>query len=289
MAGDKFSAVWVSHSSISDFLRCPRAYFLKNVYRDPKTNHKIKLMSPSLALGGAVHDVLESLSTLPRDRRLEESLVAKFNTAWEKVKGKKGGFLNDETEYRYKTRGEEIMRRVMNHPGPITELSVKINMDLPWFWLAEDENIILCGKIDWLGYSPETDAVHIIDFKTGKGEENADSLQLPIYHLLVHHCQKRKVEKASYWYLEYSDDLVEKKLPDLEESREAVLAVARQVKLARQMERFKCPNGAGGCFSCSPYEAIARGEGELVGEDGYRSDVYILNTADLEDREGAVL
>ena len=106
---DKFTAVWTSHTSISDFLRCPRAYYLRNVYRDPKTNHKIKLMTPSLALGQAVHEVLGSLSVLPKDRRLEESLIAKMERVWLKVHGKKGGFWDLATENKYKTRGQEML------------------------------------------------------------------------------------------------------------------------------------------------------------------------------------
>lgn len=290
MPPDKYTAVWVSHTSISDFLRCPRLYFLKNVYRDPKNHHKIKVMSPSLALGQAVHEVLESLSLLPREKRLNDSLVGKFNAAWEKVHGKKGGFTSDDAEFRYKQRGEEMMRRVMRHPGPIAELSVKINMDLPYFWLSEEENIILCGKIDWLEFLPDSDSVHIIDFKTGKAEENIDSLQLPIYHLLVHNCQKRKAEKASYWYLDLDDNLVEKPLPDLEHSQQKVLEIARQIKLARQIDRFKCPNGSDGCSGCRPYETIMKREGEFVGTDAFNNDIYILpESSDDEDREGTIL
>ena len=77
MTGDKYTAVWVSHSSISDFLQCPRAYFLNNVYRDPQTGHKINLMSPPLALGQAVHYVIESLSILNVDKRFTEPLMPK--------------------------------------------------------------------------------------------------------------------------------------------------------------------------------------------------------------------
>jgi len=90
---DKFLATWVSHSSISDFLQCPRAYYLKNVYKDPKTRHKIQLMSPPLALGAAVHNVLERLSVLPTDQRLAVSLVKKFEEEWKNISGKRGGFL----------------------------------------------------------------------------------------------------------------------------------------------------------------------------------------------------
>ena len=130
---DKYTATWVSHTSISDFLRCPRAYYLKNVYRDPKTNHKVKIMSPALALGQTVHEVLESLLVLPKSSRFSDSLMDKFDKSWTKVTGKKGGFTTEETEYKYKARGQDMIRRVMNNPGPISGLAVKIQMDLPQY------------------------------------------------------------------------------------------------------------------------------------------------------------
>lgn len=285
MAKDKFSAVWVSHSSISSFLECPRSYFLKNVYKDPKTGHKIKLMSPPLALGQAVHEVVESLSEIKTTERFAEPLLEKFERAWKKVSGKNGGFFDKEVEYKYKTRGEEMIRRVIKNPGPVAELAVKINMDLPYYWLSEDDNIILCGKIDWLKYLPETDSVEIVDFKTSRNEEGDDSLQLPIYNLLVHNCQKRKVEGAWYWYLEKNDELTPKKLPDLKEAEEKILKVARQMKLARKLEIFKCPEGSSGCRACRPYEMVLKGEAELVGSDEYRADVYILNKPTKNEEE----
>ncbi|OGH69309.1 MAG: hypothetical protein A2754_00585 [Candidatus Magasanikbacteria bacterium RIFCSPHIGHO2_01_FULL_47_8] len=286
---DKYTATWASHTTINDFLRCPRAYYLKAMYKDPKTNHKIKLMSPALALGQAVHEVLESLSVLPKQSRFSESLIAKFEKVWEKVKGKKGGFLSDDVEYKYKMRGQEMLRRVMNNPGPISGLAVKIQMDLPYFWISEEDNIILCGKIDWLEYLPESDSVHIIDFKTGKSEEDPGSLQLPIYLLLVNECQKRQVSKASYWYLDSSDTLTTKELPDLETARKKVLEIARQMKVARQIMRFKCQGGEEGCFTCRPMEAIVNHEAEFVGVDEYNYDVYILNKETSENRDGLIL
>ena len=235
---DKFTATWVSHSSISDFLECPRAYYLKNVYKDPDTHHKIQLMSPPLALGSVVHQVLESLSVLPTKERLKTSLVQQFETAWEQVSGKRGGFFSESTEAAYKNRGIKMMQRVMKHPGPISRLAVKIKQDLPWYWLSEADEIILSGKIDWLEYLPEEDSVHIIDFKTSKSAERADSLQLPIYHLLVHHCQHRQVARASYWYLESNDQLTDKPLPDLAAAEQQVLKIAKKIKTARKLEHF---------------------------------------------------
>lgn len=290
MAKDKYSAIWVSHSSLSTFLECPRAYYLKNVYKDPKTGHKIKLMSPPLALGQAVHEVIESLSELKTEARFKEPLLEKFEKAWKKVSGKQGGFSDSEVEYKYKLRGEEMVRRVIKNPGPVGELAVKINMELPYYWLSEEDNIILCGKIDWLKYIPETDSVEIIDFKTSKGEENNESMQLPMYNLLVHNCQKRKVDKAWYWYLDHSDELTVKELPDLEESREKILKLAKQLKLARQLERFKCPQGDTGCRCCRPFEMILKNEAEFVGNDEYKADVYILNKpTESEEEDSRIL
>lgn len=287
MPRDMYSAVWVSHTSISDYLKCPRVYYLKNIYRDPETNHKVQLMGPSLALGQAVHEVLESLSTLPTQERLKESLLTKFDQVWKKVSGKRGGFSDPETEATYKRRGENMLRRVMDNPGPITRLAVKIKQDLPSFWLSEIDNIRLCGKIDWLEYHPETDSVSIIDFKTGKNEEDSNSLQLPIYTLLVHNCQHRKVAGAYYWYLDSRDDLLERDLPDLEEAAQLVLNAAKQIKLARQLEVFKCAQS--GCMHCKPFEKIIRGEAELVGVNDYNQDVYILTASSQDMPESVVL
>jgi len=75
MAPDKFAATWVSHSSICDFQHCPRAYYLKNIYKDPKTNRKLQIISPPLALGQVVHTVLESLSKLPADKRFQNGFL----------------------------------------------------------------------------------------------------------------------------------------------------------------------------------------------------------------------
>ncbi len=278
---DKFTAVWASHTSISDFLQCPRAYYLKNVYKDPKTRHKIQLMSPPLALGQVVHSVLESLSVLPGSERFKESLITKFERNWKSITGRKGGFFDEQTEAEYKERGHLMLQKVMDHPGPLENLAVKIKEDLPHYWLSETDNIILCGKIDWLEYLKDSDSVNIIDFKTSKNEENESSLQLPIYHLLVHNCQHRQVSKASYWYLE-TGKIVEKTLPDLDSAHAQILKIAKEMKLARQLERFKCPHGEGGCFACRPFEKILRGEAEFVGENDYHQDIYVMQRSTKE-------
>lgn len=260
-----------------------------NVYKDPQTNHKLKIMAPPLALGQAVHEVLDALSILPTEKRFQESLVLMLDKVWPKVTGKKGGFLDVDTEYLYKSRGQDMLRMVMANPGPLSKKAVKIKQDLPHYWLSEDENIILCGKIDWLEYLEDIDSVHIIDFKTGTKDEDPNSLQLPIYHLLAKNCQTRPVVGASYWYLERGSKLEDKVLPDIDECLATVLPIAREIKLARQLKKFECPHGS--CHACTPFERVLKGEGEFVGLDEYSNDIYILpgNNISLDSLESEIL
>lgn len=275
MAQDKYSALWISHSRINDFKICPRAYYLKYIYRDPKTGHKIKLMSPPLALGQIVHEVLDSLTPLPLKDRFQASLVGKLHEYWKKIEGKKGGFMDSTIEQQYKKRGEDMLLRVMKSPGPLSHLAVKLKMDLPYYWLSEEKNIILCGKIDWMEYLNEIDSVHIIDFKTSKKEEDEGSLQLPIYYLLAKNCQRRHIAKMSYWYLEREEGIIEKELPAEEEVIKLIMDSALEIQLATKLARFKCKEPEG-CYSCKPYEKLIKGEGEFIGMGQYKEDIYIL-------------
>ena len=289
MPKDKYTAVWVSHTSLSDYQKCPRSYYLKNVYKDPQTGHKFQIMSPSLALGSAVHEVIENLSIIPTADRFKESLIQKFDKVWESYTGERGGFFDTDQEHHFKERGKAMLNRVMEHPGPLLNRAVKINQDLPHYFLSEEDNIILCGKIDWLEYFQDTDSVHIIDFKTSKKEESEESLQLPIYLLLVQNCQKRNVDKASYWYLDLKDVPSEQTLPNAQEAEEGVLKIARQIKLARKLERFSCPHGDEGCLSCQPLEQIIRGEGKYIWTNKNRQDVYISSENFAEKEDSTIL
>lgn len=276
---DKFKATWVSHSSISEFLKCPKAYYFANIYKNPNTNRKVTIINPYLSLGQIIHEVVESLSFEPVEKRFDKSLIDRFEKSWQKISGIKGGFTSGEEENEYKERGKEMLARLEDNPGPLLNKAIKINKDrtddLPYYWLSEEDNIILCGKIDWLEYLPENNSVHIIDFKTGRNDESNDSLQLPIYMLLVANCQNRKISKVSYWYLGKSKSPQEMGLPKIDDSHKKILKVARMIKKARDSQQFECPKG--GCFSCEPYEKIITGKAKFVGIGEYNKDVYIVS------------
>ncbi len=240
---------------------------------------KIQIMAPALALGSAVHTVLESLSVKPTHERFSASLQAEFASVWKNFQGEKGGFSSKNQEAKFIARGEKMLKNVIENPGPLEKLAVKIKAELPQYWLSEEDEIMLSGKIDWLEYDKERDGVTIIDFKTGSGREDAESLQLPIYHLLVHNLQNYDVLGAAYWYIEQSPAPEARELPSIDDAHQAVLREAKILKTARKLGHFKCPNGESGCKHCLPLERILKGEGKQIGVS-YNRAVYILPYVD---------
>ena len=235
-------------------------------------------MNPYLALGQTVHEVVESLSVLRAEDRLKHSLLDKYNKAWEKVTGELGGFYDSRQEKMFKDRGDKMLQRIIDNPTFILNKAVKLfspDSLPPRYYLSQEENILLCGKIDWLEHLPQDDALHIIDFKTGKNEEQESSLQLPIYYLLVKNLQKRNIKKASYWYLDKDSKPVEAHLPDPEEAYKKIFAVAMKIKQTRITRSYNCPRN--GCYGCKPYEAILNKEAKFVGASDYQ-DIYIINS-----------
>ena len=74
MPKDKYTATWVSHTSLSDYIKCPRAYFLKNVYKDPQTG---QLCGSQYAL--EIHHVqayAHGLTLLCRNHNIRQAIEA---------------------------------------------------------------------------------------------------------------------------------------------------------------------------------------------------------------------
>lgn len=271
---NKFKAIWCSHSSLGDFKKCPRGYYLKNVYKN-NNNRKISIVSPYLTLGVAVHDCLEPLAWIQAKDRFNEDIIDKYNKIMDSMSGKRGGFKDREHFESFKEKGSSMLKNVIQNPGPISRPAVRMVQDkseLPWMWLSEEEEIILSGKTDWLEF--KDGELYVYDFKTGKSVESDDSLQLPIYSLLVNKYKKYPLTKAFYWYIAQSSDPVEKKLPNLKDAHNAVMKEATKLAQARKSNKMKCPHS--GCRNCEPLERILLGEGEKLGVGGYGQELYYL-------------
>lgn len=272
---DKFSAVWLSHSSISDFLKCPRAYYIKNVYKDPNTKHKIMIANPNLSLGCTVHNVLETVANTSLANRPRLNLHFLLDAEWRKFSGDKGGFKDNIEEETYKQRGHKMIDTILTNWDPLLHETVSMGDDLPFYWVSEPDNIILCGKVDWLAKDPNG-GYQIIDFKTGKHEESEDSLQLPIYALMVKKILKEDKLNLSYWYLDTAKSPTLMPFPNLEEAEKAIIEVGLKIKLARQTNNMVCPHGEAGCFYCRDFEKVLKGEAKLIGLGEFNKDLYIL-------------
>ena len=288
---DKYKSVWISHSSIRDFLSCDRLYYLKNVFKDPISRRKINIVSPHLSLGVAVHKVIEDLKKIKSDERekeIKENLLNNFQKEWKKYTGKKGGFKNEDEEKSFYIRGEEMIKKVIESPKILLnkiipqEYFYKGDM-IPNYYLSEEENIILCGSIDWIEYLSETDSLRIIDFKTGRNDEDGDSFQLPIYYLLLSNLMKENSKKiyniseSAYWYLDHDNKkenqnknekahnefhikkIDEEKIKEIEIVKDKILEIGIKMKNLREGGVFVCKNEkeiGEGCRYCRDFERI---------------------------------
>lgn len=289
---DKYKAIWLSHSSYNDFLNCPRGYYLKNVYKDPKTKNKISLLSPATSLGSAVHLSIETLLNYPSHEREEKlkDLEKEYERIWnENFVGKKGGFQNSEEEKECFQKGLEMIANIKQNPNFLLNKTIKRESYykgdiLPNFFIDDEQEVLLCGVPDWVEYLDD-DTLHVVDFKTGKNHEKEDSTQLPIYVLLLENLQKRKVSKASYWYLLTDKNIKEKEIDreEIEEVKNKIVQAGKEIKELKNetlkkdwKEIFVCKKGEFGCIHCRDYEKILNNEAEYIGKDIYGKDGYIL-------------
>lgn len=271
--GDKYKAVWVSYSSISDFIKCPRAYYLKNVYKNPNTGRKMEVIKPALSLGSSIHAVLEPLSVIDPDKRFDSDIINIFDLEFSKYYGMKGGFTSEQEFENYRQKGHKMLNNVLRNKNLLESSTYNTNKELLDAWLSKEKNIVICGKIDWINKDENTGSLSVIDFKTSKEEEFND-MQLQIYALLLHILNKESVNKLYYWYLDINEHLTEANLPDVKEAFRAVLDLALKISDARASGIFECPRN--GCFTCRDYEKVFNGEATQVGIGNFNREVYIV-------------
>ncbi len=263
-------AIFISNTSLSDFLKCPRSYYLKNVYRNPKTGYRIQIASPYISLGATVHDAIKwFLENLDRPSLLE--LNDQFRNFWWKYHGKRGGFSSKEDEALFGQRGLKMLENFLNNYAKLEQM-VK-SAKFPKYPLIE--NVMLTGNLDYVGEMPA--GLHVIDFKTGAKDEDSP-LQLYIYAILAESYYGKDVKKMSFWYLDRDLEPKEAVLDPLEKTLDWLKEQAREVKTALAEGNWVCRGRVELCFDCRDYQAILDGKGEFMFSDHtYKKDVYYLN------------
>ena len=139
------NALFLSHTSLHDFLNCPRAFFLKNIYRDKKTGYKLQIASPFLTLGSLVHDMIKWFLEMGRQIS-KEQLLDRFENHWLKYQGKRGGFTTNQEEESFKSRGREMLDKFFDNSKILGKMVPPMNF--PKYFLNEDT--VLFGNLDYI-------------------------------------------------------------------------------------------------------------------------------------------
>lgn len=267
--------IYLSYTSLKDFLKCPNAYFLKNIYRDPKSGFRIQIVSPYLTLGSTVHDSVKWFLEMQR-QVTNGQVIQKFRNFWLKYRGKKGGFSSLEEERNFGFRGLKMLDNFVKNAKALEKAAPNVSFPKINLW----ENVVLLGNFDFIGERADK-TLHVVDFKTGVNDEQ-DSLQLYIYAILAEVNLGKSVSKASFWYLDRDDAPRDIVLDPLEPKVEWLKEKAKELKAAVSKNEWECikndaPSGAL-CSDCRDYQAIISGKGEFQFTDyRYKKDIYYLD------------
>lgn len=260
--------IFLSYTALSDFLKCPNSYYLKNIYRDPKTGNRIQMANPYLSLGSVVHDSIKWYLDMEGQAN-EDQLEKKFRNLWLKYIGRRGGFASKEQEAEFGKRGLNMLSNFYKN-AKVLEKSAP-NLNFPKYNLFED--VILMGNFDFVGEKPDG-TLHVVDFKTGTKDEK-DATQLYIYAILAEENFKKKVSEASFWYLDRDDTPKPIVLDPLDSHLAWLIEKAKELKEAIKEGNWKCSGR--GC-DCKAYQAIIDGKGEFqFTDERYHKDIYFLS------------
>lgn len=271
------NAIYLSHTSLKDFLSCPRAYYLKNLYRDPETGLRIQIISPYLVLGSTVHDAIKWYLDM-KGEVTSEQLIQKFKSLWMNYRGKRGGFTSREEEATFGKRGLKMLDNFFKNAKNLQKSAPE--KVFPKYNLFE--NVVLIGNFDFVGDNGES--LEIIDFKTGIHDED-DPIQLYIYSILAEANFGKPVTKAAFWYLDRDDLPKEIVLDSLEPKLLWLKEKAIELKKAVEENNWVCKNGpepAEGCRDCKEYSAVIEGKGEFQFTDyKFKKKTFYLDRTKL--------
>lgn len=263
-------ALFISYTGLKDFLKCPKSYYLKNRYKDPKSGNKIQITSPYLTLGSLVHDAIKWYLQTGRTAK-KDDVIKNFRNRWLKYRGKRGGFASVSEEGDFGRRGLQMLDNFFKN----TDLEQNIPLyDFLRFRL--NDKIFFNGKLDFLGQLPDG-SLHVLDFKTGTKEED-DSMQLHAYAILAQSALQKVVSKISYWYLDKDTLPKEAVLDPLEGKLEWIQEKCKGIERAVLENDWACIKGENLCNDCRNYQSIIDGKGEFqFTDEAFKKDIYYLD------------
>jgi len=256
--------------SLGLYVKCPKQFYFE--YLDNYTSvypHKQEIKNiqieagkrKELTLGSLLHIILNDFFRLPKDERHEEKIVTLLKETWTGenggARGKSGGFPNIEEERQWYREALDILTRFCH--------SQDLAPDIAYLPEKEKENefikanflkvnvrsdVTLAGKIDRIDKSETGEVYHLIDYKTGKSEQN-DDFQLMAYSILATEALGMPPTKASYLYLRSGN------LKSFDPNKEAIECTkARIIEIAEQIRNEKdfLPRPTKMCYYCDYLE-----------------------------------
>lgn len=222
---------------IQMFLQCKQLY--KFFYLDGIKQHYVTPKSP-IVMGEHVHRALDALYALPVHERSEERLHRLLRESWIRNRACFG-----EKEQMWGEKALAMLSRYWSsHRGDPDPFVRERYMDM-----TVHPDLVLLGKIDRVDSEEGGDALHVIDYKTGKERESThgDALQLLLYTLLVQHEFEKPVARASFWYL--ATGTVQSVRATEDDLRAAIMEVEEYAdRIAVEKEFAPSPNRH--CSSC---------------------------------------
>jgi len=264
-------AIYLSHTSLRDFAKCPRAYYLKNLYKDPVSGRKLHIASPYLTLGVTIHDSISWFCS-QEVKPTKEELIQQFRKLWLKYHKKHGGFTSLDEEALFGKRGLEMLDNFYDNSKALKPFVKPVQF--PKHHLLDD--VILIGNTDYVGLADDG-TLEIVDFKTGIKDEDTP-LQLYIYAILCEANLQREVSSVAFWYLDRHSEPRQVVLDPLETTLTWLQQEAIKVKEAVTRNDWTCKKAPFLCRDCREYEALINGLGEFLYADlKFKKDIYFLD------------
>lgn len=174
------------------FATCPLRYkftyidFLDKEYKKPK---------PYLTMGAHVHNALHDFyEKLEPEERTWENLEKLLRKRWQE---NRKGFAGKEDEKKWGMKALQMLKMYCFK----NDLKKTPAMLEDYYDMEIDDGLKVLGRIDRV--DEENEGYHVIDYKTGKiDEEDNSNLQLIAYAMIMSHNMKVPVYKASYLYLQ---------------------------------------------------------------------------------------
>lgn len=251
-----------SVSKLDLFDKCPKAFYF--TYLDPiysKMKSKLKKepenIWPFQTLGKSIHDSLTLFFHSAKEQQTFSDLKEKLKLTWRSEAmanklpplGKWGGFKSlDEERDCYKQALEMlvnffhliriILAKSKDDPSvikflPTKDLKRSIE-DYKKLIKPISEEFDISGKFDLI-IKGENNSLEVIDFKTGKSE-NDNHFQLKFYKLLVELNFNQPVTKASFYYLKTGRVRVFDLTP--EDSQETKFLILSKIEKIKEEKKF---------------------------------------------------